>query len=149
MGGNKLQEFTQMLPNPCVSSIGLPNVLMEQIKIIMDLGLETDGPNMNIVNIRRKSMIMRVMSKKRNEKSPALVHQPNKKQSKKRRNYFHYTKTLFSIAQEVNRTLIVMYMIMVTMMKKMMETLISLHMQEIQMLLKRDLEKLFLKLDPG
>merc|ERR1712152_125861 len=82
-----------------------------------DLVMEEDGPNMTIVNIKIKSVITKKMSKKRNEKFQTLVLLPKEKQSekiseaitrksKRCRNFFLYTKMLFSIVQEENKILI-------------------------------------------
>merc|ERR1712038_1969446 len=79
----KHQEFTLMSLKPYVSLTGQPNVSMELTEITMALGSETDGLNMNIVNIRRRSMIMRKMLMKKKEKSPTLVPLQKEKQSEK------------------------------------------------------------------
>merc|ERR1711994_313463 len=79
----KHQEFALMSLKPCVSLTGQPNVSMEPTEIITALGLETDGLNMNIVNIRRKLMTMRKTLKKKKEKSLTLAHPLKEKQLEK------------------------------------------------------------------
>merc|ERR1712113_444193 len=79
----KHQEFTLMSLKPCVSLTGQPNVSMELTEITTALGSETDGLNMNIVNTRRKLMIMRKMLKMKKERSPTLAHPQKEKQSGK------------------------------------------------------------------
>merc|ERR1712038_773522 len=79
----KHQEFTRMSLKPCVSLTGQPNVSMELTEITTDLGSETDGLNMNIVNTRRKLMIMRKTLKKKKEKSQTLAHPLKEKQLEK------------------------------------------------------------------
>merc|ERR1712141_986240 len=79
----KHQEFTLMSPKPCVSLTGQPNVLTELTEITTALGSETDGLNMNIVNTRRKLMIIRKMLKKKKEKFPTQAHPQKEKQSGK------------------------------------------------------------------
>merc|ERR1712038_1502805 len=70
----KHREFTLMSPKPCVSLTGQPNASMELTEITTALGSETDGLNMNIVNIKKKLTIMRTTLQKKKEKSPTLVH---------------------------------------------------------------------------
>merc|ERR1711902_261569 len=116
---------------------------------------EADGQNMTIVNIKIKSVITKKMSKKRKEKFQTLALLQKEKQSEKMseaitrtskrcRNFFLYTKMLFSIVQEANKILIATFM--TTGMKKMMKITIYLVMQEMLMLPKKDPEKLVLKL---
>merc|ERR1711902_164363 len=139
--------------------IGQPNVSMELTKTTTDLVMEVDGPNMTVVNIKIKSVITKKMSKKRNKKFQTLALLPKEKQSKKIseaiirtskrcRNFFLYTKMLFSIVQEANKILIATFMT-TGMMKKMVKITIYLVMQEMLMLPKKDPEKLVLKLDHG
>merc|ERR1719351_543741 len=114
--------------------------------------MEVDGPNMNIVNIKRNWMIIKRMSKKRNEKFQTLVLLPKEKQSekiseaitrisKRCRNFFLYTKMLFSIVQEESKILIVPFMTS-GMMKTTVKITIYLDMQEMLVQPKKDLEKL-------
>merc|ERR1711902_87910 len=102
---------------------------------------------MTIVNIKIKSVITKKMSKKRNEKFQTLVLLPREKQSEKTseaitrkskrcRNFFLYTKMLFSIVQEENKILIVPFMT-TGMMKKTVKTSIYLDMQEMLVQPKR------------
>merc|ERR1711902_130761 len=139
--------------------IGQPNVSMELTRITTDLVMEVDGPNMTIVNIKIKSVITKKMSKKRNKKFQTLVLLLKEKQSekiseaitrtsKRCRNFFLYTKMLFSIVQEASKILIVTFMT-TGMMKMTVKITIYLVMQEIEMLPKKDLEKLVPKLDHG
>merc|ERR1711902_276853 len=117
------------------------------------------GPNMIIVNIKIKSVITKKMSKKRKEKFQTLVLLLKEKQSEKiseaitrtlksYRNFFLYTKMLFSIVQEASKILIVTFMT-TGMMKMTVKITIYPVMQEIEMLPKTDLEKLVPKLDHG
>merc|ERR1712088_1135251 len=76
----KRQEFMLMSLKPYVSLTGQPNVSMELTEITTALGSETDGLNMNIVNIKKKSMIIRKMLKKKKEKSLTLAHPLKEKQ---------------------------------------------------------------------
>merc|ERR1711902_107107 len=98
-------------------------------------------------------------SKKRKEKFQTLVLLPKEKPSekiseaitrtsKRWRNFFLYTKMLFSIVQEASKILIATFMT-TGMMKKMVKITIYLVMQEMLMLPKKDPEKLVLKLDHG
>merc|ERR1711902_476060 len=139
--------------------IGQPNVSMELTKTTTDLVMEVDGPNMTIVNIKIKSVITKKMSKKRKEKFQTLVLLPKEKQSekiseaitrtsKRWRNFFLYTKMLFSIVQEANKILIATSMT-TGMMKMTVKITICLVMQEILMLPKKGQEKRVLKLGHG
>merc|ERR1712038_2216938 len=79
----KHREFTLMFLKPYVSLTGQPNVSMELTEITTALGSETDGLNMNIVNIKKKLTIMRTTLQKKKEKYLTLVRLQKENQSEK------------------------------------------------------------------